>query len=134
MAYGFDESPRIPVEVKAGGVVFFNGYLLHQSLKNRRRPAIGGCWSTNYLSCKSLLPWTDVWEGGSVARADIRQVFPMAVSPPVLGRALNSQRAPPTPVFTFVKPPVPEQQPEALSADRPQAAQLPTGPRDPGVG
>ena len=35
MATGFDESPQIPVEVKAGSVVFFNGYLLHQSMRNR---------------------------------------------------------------------------------------------------
>ena len=34
-SYGFDESQQVPVEVKAGTVVFFNGYLLHRSFKNR---------------------------------------------------------------------------------------------------
>ena len=34
-AFGFDDSPAIPVEVKTGDVVFFNGYLLHRSMKNR---------------------------------------------------------------------------------------------------
>ena len=34
-SYGFDESQEVPVEVKAGTVLFFNGYLLHRSRKNR---------------------------------------------------------------------------------------------------
>ena len=34
-SYGFDESVEIPVEVEAGALVFFNGYLLHRSYKNR---------------------------------------------------------------------------------------------------
>ena len=56
MAYGFDESPQIPVEVKAGGVVFFNGYLLHQSLKNRTESSYRRVLVNHYLSCESLLP------------------------------------------------------------------------------
>ncbi|MBI5094807.1 MAG: phytanoyl-CoA dioxygenase family protein, partial [Candidatus Hydrogenedentes bacterium] len=36
-SYGFDTSAEIPVEVKAGTVVFFNGYLLHRSAKNRSK-------------------------------------------------------------------------------------------------
>ena len=34
-SFGFDESAEVPVEVKAGALVFFNGYLLHRSRKNR---------------------------------------------------------------------------------------------------
>src|SRR4029079_7284902 len=34
-SYGFDETKQVPVEVKAGTVVFFNGHLLHRSFKNR---------------------------------------------------------------------------------------------------
>ncbi|HVF09418.1 MAG TPA: phytanoyl-CoA dioxygenase family protein, partial [Abditibacteriaceae bacterium] len=34
-SYGFDDSGAIPVEVKAGDVIFFNGYVLHCSFKNR---------------------------------------------------------------------------------------------------
>ena len=33
--YGFDEAGAIPVEVEAGSVVFFNGYMVHKSHKNR---------------------------------------------------------------------------------------------------
>lgn len=120
MAYGFDESPRIPVELKAGGVVFFNGYLLYQSLKNRTETGYRRVPVNHYLSCESLLPWTDVREGGPVARADICRVFPVAGVAPYAWKG-NRRRTPPTPAFTFVKPPVPEQQPEALSANRPQS-------------
>ena len=34
-SYGFDETLEVPIEVKTGTVVFFNGYLLHRSRKNR---------------------------------------------------------------------------------------------------
>ena len=47
------------VEVKAGSVVFFNGYLLHKSLKNRsqiyRRALV-----SHYMNSWSLLPWYNV--------------------------------------------------------------------------
>ena len=78
MAYGFDESPQIPVEVKAGGVVFFNGYLLHQSLKNRTKTSFRRVLVNHYLSCESLLPWTSTMDGEVVARADMRRVYPVA--------------------------------------------------------
>ena len=58
MSYGFDESPAIPVVVKAGSVVFFQGYLLHCSLKNRsdryRRALVIHC-----MNGWSMLPWSN---------------------------------------------------------------------------
>jgi phytanoyl-CoA hydroxylase len=55
-SYGFDVSAQVPVEVKAGTVVFFNGYLLHRSFKNRseiyRRVLV-----SHYMNAWSLLPW-----------------------------------------------------------------------------
>lgn len=75
-AYGFDDSTKIPVEVKAGDVVFFNGYLLHSSLKNRsndyRRVLVN-----HYMNAYSRLPWS-VEEGESVANADRRVVMHVA--------------------------------------------------------
>ncbi|MDL5051073.1 phytanoyl-CoA dioxygenase family protein [Oscillatoria amoena NRMC-F 0135] len=75
-SYGFDESKEIPVEVKAGSVVFFNGYLLHRSRKNRsqiyRRVLV-----SHYMNAWSLLPW-GVKEGESAANADTRSVIPVA--------------------------------------------------------
>ncbi len=55
-SYGFDEGAEIPVEVPAGSVVFFNGYLLHRSKRNRsdryRRALVN-----HYMSGQSQLPW-----------------------------------------------------------------------------
>ncbi len=71
-SYGFDEAAAVPVEVNAGDVVFFNGYLLHKSLKNRshsyRRVLVN-----HYMNAWSLLPWS-VKEGEHVANADRRAI------------------------------------------------------------
>jgi phytanoyl-CoA hydroxylase len=76
MSFGFDQSAEIPVEVKRGAVVFFNGYLLHRSAKNRsdtyRRVLVN-----HYCNSWSLLPWS-LKEGEGVARADVRRILPVA--------------------------------------------------------
>ncbi len=75
-SYGFDESQEIPVEVKAGAVVFFNGYLLHRSRRNRsqgyRRVLVN-----HYMNAWSLLPWS-LKEGERPANADVRRIVPVA--------------------------------------------------------
>jgi phytanoyl-CoA hydroxylase len=78
-AQGFDESKEVPVEVKAGSLVFFNGYLLHRSRKNRsnmyRRVLV-----SHYMNAWSLLPWNavDQTRKQNAAIADVRQVVPVA--------------------------------------------------------
>ena len=78
MATGFDESSQIPVEVKAGSVVFFNGYLLHQSLLNRTQDSYRRVLVSHYLSSESLLPWVKTADEKPVARVDVRRVIPVA--------------------------------------------------------
>jgi hypothetical protein len=69
-AYGFDGSGEVPVEVPRGSVVFFNGYLLHRSKKNRseiyRRVLVN-----HYFNSWSRLPW---WlkEGETAATGNVR--------------------------------------------------------------
>ncbi len=83
--HGFADAGAIPVEIPAGGVVFFNGYLLHRSLRNRssvyRRALVN-----HYMNAWSLLPWEleDVAQapGKSIARADHRRVIPVAGTDP----------------------------------------------------
>ena len=81
---GFDESAKVPVEVKAGSLVFFNGYLLHTSYKNRsnvyRRVLVN-----HYMNAWSLLPWYQPPAGKdgtstavSPSRLDVRQVVHVA--------------------------------------------------------
>jgi len=75
-SYGFDEIEEVPVEVKAGTLVVFNGYLLHRSRKNRsqtyRRVLVN-----HYCNAWSLLPW-HIAEGEHVASADRRCVVPVS--------------------------------------------------------
>ncbi|MDP7237575.1 MAG: phytanoyl-CoA dioxygenase family protein [Candidatus Latescibacteria bacterium] len=75
-SYGFDEDVEVPVEVKAGTLVFFNGYLLHRSRKNQgnntRRVLVN-----HYCNAWSLLPWS-IEEGERVATADRRNIIPVS--------------------------------------------------------
>jgi len=81
-SYGFDESAEIPVECPAGSVVFFNGYLLHRSFKNRlnryRRVLVN-----HYMNAYSLLPWeASTPEGVHCAAADFRDIVMVAGEDP----------------------------------------------------
>jgi phytanoyl-CoA hydroxylase len=53
---GFDASSAIPFEVTVGSVIFFNGYLVHESRRNRsdrfRRALVN-----HYMSAESPLRW-----------------------------------------------------------------------------
>ena len=75
-SYGFEDTDEVPVEVTTGTLVFFNGYLLHRSRKNRgdtyRRVLVN-----HYCNSWSLLPWT-VKEGESAASADRRCIIPVS--------------------------------------------------------
>ena len=75
-SYGFDGSDEVPVEVETGSLVFFNGYLLHRSRKNRgdtfRRVLV-----SHYCNSWSLLPWS-LREGERPASADRRCIIPVS--------------------------------------------------------
>ncbi|MEM1099317.1 MAG: phytanoyl-CoA dioxygenase family protein [Planctomycetota bacterium] len=90
--FPYTDEDAVPVEVKAGSIVFFNGYLLHRSLPNRapqgkyRRVLVN-----HYMSATSLLPWTGVGNadhdtfldgGRSVAKCDVRDIVMIAGEDP----------------------------------------------------
>lgn len=82
-SYGFDDSTEVPVELEAGSVLFFNGYLLHRSKANRsdvyRRTLV-----THYMNAWSLLPWKPRVGPDDVnfAELDRRQVLPVVGDDP----------------------------------------------------
>jgi phytanoyl-CoA hydroxylase len=80
ISYGFDDSTEIPVEVPKGSVVFFNGYLLHRSQRNRsanyRRVLVN-----HYMSSASFLPWSRKTDS-TVAAQDDRCVLQVAGQDP----------------------------------------------------
>jgi ectoine hydroxylase-related dioxygenase (phytanoyl-CoA dioxygenase family) len=95
-AYGFDESGAVAVEVATGDVVFFNGYLLHRSFRNRsartRRALVN-----HYMSATSLLPWG--LGRSDVATRDFRTVVLVAGEDPYPWKELDEP-----PRKTFVRP------------------------------
>lgn len=93
-SHGFDDSGEIPVEVEAGTVIFFHGYLLHRSKRNRSR-GYRRVLVNHYMNAYSLLPWT-VEEGERVANADRRAVVMVAGTDPY---AWKGYETPPAKVF-----------------------------------
>lgn len=54
---GYAKEEIIPVEVKSGSVVFFNGYTLHSSLQNKTTDCFRMALVNHYMSAESMLPW-----------------------------------------------------------------------------
>lgn len=71
----------VPVEVKAGSIVFFNGYLLHRSLPNYATSGFRRSLVNHYMSAESLLPWFGSAEG-NVATLDNRDIVMIAGEDP----------------------------------------------------
>lgn len=79
-SYGFPyrDEDAVPVEVKAGAIVFFNGYLLHRSLPNVAQSGYRRALVNHYMSAESLLPWRPPGEGEFMATADYRDIVMVA--------------------------------------------------------
>ena len=100
-AYGFDDTNALAVEVAAGSVVFFNGYLLHRSLRNRsngfRRALVN-----HYCNAWSLLPWTALPQPpitiNKIPTLDYRGIVPVGVDP------YEDRGRTPNPESVFLRP------------------------------
>ena len=87
----------MPVEVSAGTVVFFNGYLLHRSLRNRSdgtRMAL----VNHYMNAWSTLPWM-VERGIDVGTYNVRTVVQTSGDDPYEWDPVTAP-----PASTFVRP------------------------------
>jgi len=89
--FPWPESAAVPVEVKAGDVVFFNGYLLHRSLRNRssgfRRALVN-----HYMRAESLLPWN--WDGRHAGVQDNRDIVMVAGEDPYAWKGIEQNQHP----------------------------------------
>ncbi len=56
--FPYSDEDAIPVEVKSGTIVFFNGYTLHRSLPNRAQSGYRRALVNHYMSAESFLPWS----------------------------------------------------------------------------
>jgi phytanoyl-CoA hydroxylase len=88
-AYGFPDDPEraVAVEVAAGDAVLFHGYLLHRSLRNRRRSGFRRALVNHYMSARSLLPWT--WDGRLPPGEDMRDIVLVAGSDPYAYKGIS---------------------------------------------
>lgn len=91
----FDER-GVPVPVKAGDVVFFNGYLLHRSLPNRTTDVYRRALVNHYCNAWSLLPWT---VSGVSSGNDYRAVVPVVGEDPYAWKGYD-----PTPGTVYIRP------------------------------
>ena len=80
--FPYTDEDAIPVEVKAGSIVFFNGYTLHRSLPNTRKTGYRRTLVNHYMSAQSLLPWHRPPEGTGMAIADYRDIVMVAGNDP----------------------------------------------------
>jgi ectoine hydroxylase-related dioxygenase (phytanoyl-CoA dioxygenase family) len=80
--FPYRDEDAIPVEVKAGSIVFFNGYLLHRSFPNRAQSGYRRVLVNHYMSAASLLPWRLPKEGEYMAIADYRDIVMVAGKDP----------------------------------------------------
>jgi phytanoyl-CoA hydroxylase len=83
-SYGFaySEADAVPVEVPAGALVLFNGYLLHRSLPNTGAHGMRRAFVSHYMSAESLLPWQPPGQGEWMGKADVRDVLLVAGEDP----------------------------------------------------
>jgi phytanoyl-CoA hydroxylase len=80
--FPYHDDDAVAVEVPAGSVVLFNGYLLHMSLPNTGRHGLRRALVNHYMSAQSLLPWMLPPPGVSMGRADHRDVVLVAGTDP----------------------------------------------------
>lgn len=92
--YSNDEA--VPVEVKAGSIVFFNGYLLHRSLPNYAPAGYRRCLVNHYMSAESLLPWFGnlLPAGNYVSVADHRDIVMVAGEDPYAWKGIENRHGP----------------------------------------
>jgi phytanoyl-CoA hydroxylase len=94
--FEYTNDQAVPVEVKAGSVVFFNGYLLHRSLPNYTEKGFRRSLVNHYMSAESLLPWfgAHLPHDDHVAIADNRDVVLVAGADPYSYKGIENRNGP----------------------------------------
>ncbi len=80
--FPYSDKDEVPLEMPAGSVVFFNGYLLHRSLPNRQSSGFRRSLVNHYMSAESLLPWHRPAEDVGMAKHDFRDIVMVAGTDP----------------------------------------------------
>ncbi len=92
-AFPYSEADEVPVEVKAGSAVFFNGYLLHRSLPNWAPHGFRRSLVNHYMSAESTLPWlkNEGYEGDWLGQQDFRDIILVAGEDPYAWKGVEDR-------------------------------------------
>ncbi|MBX9784327.1 MAG: phytanoyl-CoA dioxygenase family protein [Chitinophagaceae bacterium] len=82
----------IPVEVKSGTVVFFNGYVLHSSLRNKTTNNFRTALVNHYMSAERMLPWDQ--DGKLPPTNDLRDIVMVAGTDPYAYKGIKEANKP----------------------------------------
>jgi phytanoyl-CoA hydroxylase len=91
ISYPYTDDDAVPVEVRAGSIVFFNGYLLHRSLPNYASSGFRRSLVNHYMSAESLLPWMGFEPGERFATADYRDIVLVAGRDPYAWKGIEER-------------------------------------------
>jgi ectoine hydroxylase-related dioxygenase (phytanoyl-CoA dioxygenase family) len=80
--FPYTERDEVPVEMPAGAMVVFNGYLLHRSLPNAAAAGFRRSLVNHYMSAESLLPWHAPKPGEYMGTLDFRDIVMVAGEDP----------------------------------------------------
>ena len=92
--FPYTDDDAIPVEVKAGTILFFNGYLLHRSLPNYAQGGYRRTLVNHYMSASSLLPWRRPDEDERMALVDMRDIVMVAGNDPYAYKGVEDLNPP----------------------------------------
>ena len=88
--FPYSDDDAVPIEVTAGSIIFFNGYLLHRSLPNLAASGYRRALVNHYMSAESLLPWRFDGTGArDVASADFRDIVMIAGRDPYAWKGIE---------------------------------------------
>jgi phytanoyl-CoA hydroxylase len=89
---GYERECIIPVEVQRGTVVFFNGYILHSSRRNKTANHFRMALVNHYMSAESMLPWDQ--DGKLPATEDLRDIVMVAGEDPYAWKSIADVNRP----------------------------------------
>ncbi len=92
--FPYCDSDAVPVPVKAGTIVFFNGYLLHRSLRSVATTGYRRALVNHYMSAESFLPWNCPKPGESMAKQDYRDIIMVAGNDPYAYKGVVEEAKP----------------------------------------
>ncbi|MGH7025624.1 MAG: phytanoyl-CoA dioxygenase family protein [Caulobacteraceae bacterium] len=92
IGHPYEREGGVPVELAAGGVAFFNGYVLHRSLRNLAPSGYRRALVTHYMSARSPLPWSIGFP--PVRRADYRDIELIAGEDPYAWKGITDESLP----------------------------------------